>query len=63
MSFKPFPPGTVRGPFTCGLGTKHDGGVQFAVKCRGGCWAYSIGPKGTEAAVRAAAEERAQRER
>jgi hypothetical protein len=42
MSFKPFPPGTVRGPFICGKGTKHDGGIQYAVKCLDGSWRYFI---------------------
>ena len=35
MSYKPFPVGTVRGPYKCGYGnaiTGHNQGVQFLVK-------------------------------
>lgn len=39
--FKPFPPGTVRGPFTCGKGTDPRGGVQFCVQTHNG-WVYFI---------------------
>jgi hypothetical protein len=62
--FVPFPAGTVRGPFPCGLGADPAGGVQFLVKCRDGCWAPFIGKRGgEESAARRQAEERAKLER
>lgn len=45
--FKPFPPGTVRGPYTCGIGNNDKGGTQFMVQTKNG-WVPFIG-KRTEA--------------
>lgn len=40
-AYKPFPVGTVRGPYTCGKGTDPRGGVQFLVQTMKG-WAPFI---------------------
>jgi len=59
MSFKPFPVGTVRGPFTCGFNNQHNGGVQFAVKDSDGCWLYFIRKFNEEGECRRDAEKKA----
>ena len=40
-TFKPFPIGTLRGPYTCGKGNDPTGGVQFCVNTPNG-WVYFI---------------------
>lgn len=40
--FVPFPVGTVRGPYSCGMGNDPAGGVQFLVQGKGG-WVPFIG--------------------
>ncbi len=54
-TFKPFPPGTVRGPFTCGKGNDPTGGVEFIVQTRRG-WVPFVGARNEEAIARRAAE-------
>jgi len=56
--FKPFPPGTIRGPFVCGKGTDPRGGVQFAVHGLNG-WLYYIAKITDEKSARDQAEESA----
>lgn len=41
MSYKPFPIGTIRGPYTCGLANDPSGGIQYTVKGENG-WVYFI---------------------
>ena len=60
ITFKPFPVGAIRGPFTCGKGTDPAGGVQFAVNTANG-WAYFIENKNNEAGARLKAEQFAAR--
>lgn len=47
--FIPFPPGTVRGPYTCGKGNDPQGGVQFLVQTKSG-WVPFIGKRIVEEA-------------
>ncbi len=39
--YKPFPIGTIRGPYTCGLANDPRGGIQYTVKGENG-WVYFI---------------------
>lgn len=34
----PFPPGTIRGPYVCGMGDNPQGGIQYLVKELSGGW-------------------------
>lgn len=34
--FVPFPVGTVRGPYICGKGSDHEGGIQYLVQSPNG---------------------------
>lgn len=54
--FKPFPPGTVRGPYECGKGNDPKGGVQFLVQGRNG-WVPFIEARKDESACRQRAEQ------
>jgi hypothetical protein len=54
--------GTIRGPFVCGKGVRHDGGVQFLVKMKSGAWCPFIGERIQEGKLRKEAEEFAQNE-
>jgi hypothetical protein len=56
QKFTPFPIGTIRGPFTCGLGNDSRSGVQFAVNTNNG-WVYFIERQNLEAKARKRAEE------
>jgi hypothetical protein len=56
--YKPFPLGTVRGPFRCGHGnfiTGHNQGVQFCVNDETNGWHYFIGKFTEEGKLRRAA--------
>lgn len=57
--YKPFPVGTVRGPYTCGKGNDPAGGVQFTVKGENG-WFYFIESFKDEKKCREKAENYAQ---
>lgn len=39
------PVGTIRGPFTCGMGKGPDTGLQYAIRRADESWGYVIGPK------------------
>lgn len=62
MNKKPFvppPAGTIRGPWVCGKGTRHDGGIQYAIHDNDGCWRYTIEdntPEGRDLALKRAQE-------
>lgn len=58
-AWKPFPVGTIRGPFTCGKGNDPTGGVQFCVKNQSGSWEYVIKARHQIAEARKEIEERA----
>jgi hypothetical protein len=51
MSYVPFPLGTVRGPYSCGLGYNARGGVQYMVNGRNG-WITFIRPCSQEGEAR-----------
>lgn len=63
--FVPFPTGTIRGPFKCGIGHDqhgreallHDQGLQFCVRTADGAWVYFIEHFTKEAEIRKRAEE------
>lgn len=55
-TFKQFPIGTVRGPYTCGKGSDPQGGVQFMVRTADG-WAPFIEKRTEEAKCRLRAEQ------
>jgi len=60
MSYKPFPVGTIRGPYKCGMGNfimGHNQGVQFLVKMPGrGYWKPFIAKFTEEGKLRREAE-------
>jgi|SRR6185295_8749517 len=53
--YKPFPPGTVRGPYVCGYDGEADAGCQFLVQTAGG-WVPFIGARHEEVETRARAD-------
>ena len=59
-AFKPFPVGTVRGPYTCGKGNDPQGGTQYLVQTPGG-WVPFISSRWSPEKARAEAQEYAKK--